>query len=125
MELERPTGVTLLAMGLSLLGGATLIAYPIGLLRGFPTTAHEALLAIVGLAYGVLALWCGRLLWKLSRAATRVFIAWCLGLALFNALVILDSPELLSPWLIPAIAFAVGALTALYFYIRRQCGSAT
>jgi hypothetical protein len=116
--------VTLLVIALYLLGGATLIAYPIGLLRGLPTTSTEALLAIVGLAYGALALWCGRLLWSLDRAATGVFIAWCLSLAVFNALVIIGSPEFISPWLIPPVVFAVAALAALYFYIRRQCGSA-
>jgi len=118
---DRPTGATLLATTLALLGVATLISYPLGLLRGVPATGLDSALTIIGLGYGAFALWSGILLWRLDPSTPRVFLSWCVILALFNALLLSGTPELLTPWLIPVAITTLALLAAAYSYIRRQC----
>jgi hypothetical protein len=108
--------VNLIALWFSLVGGGTLLAS----LAGFAHIGRDIPIgvALIGIAYGVLALATSVLLFRRSSMAPRVFLLWCASFALFIAVL----PEIRMAIAIPGYIFGAVLFFAIHRFISRHLG---
>jgi hypothetical protein len=124
MEQRRPAGISVLSLALGVLGGATLLAYLVGVVRVSELSEIPWVLFTLGLFYGVLAIAAARTLWQLSPLAPTLFLLWCGSACVYVLVLSNDVPEMRDPLLIPAFLTGLLLFYLGYRYTRRACAPA-
>ena len=121
MEQSRPAGIIVLSFVLGAVGGVTLLAYLVGLVRVEESSEIPWILFTLGGFYGVVALAASRAIWKLSPRAPTLLLLWC-GSACVSVLTLSwDVPEIRDPLLLPSFATGLVLFYLSYRYTRRMC----
>ena len=119
MQRQRPIVLSIVSGVLGVLGAITLLAFPVGLIRG-PSPDASWFLVIVAVLYGAFALAASRAIWLLSPLAPSLFLSWFASLLIFSAGLAYQLPDVRVP-------ICLGVATGLLLFwvcirhIRRAC----
>jgi hypothetical protein len=121
MQRQRPIGISIISGALGMLGASTLLAFLVGLVRGF--APESWFLVLVVLVYAAFALAASRAIWRLSPQAPSLFLTWCASFFAFAAGLAQQLPDVRG-------SIGLGAATGVFVfwasarYIRRACVAA-